>query len=386
MNNRSIKIVLFFLLVTALSNCFGQISLPSVIEIRIYSSIKIKSLEATVLSGEYLLTDASGDISIISNGFENIEFFPAGNNNINVLIKGKLLELHSPVNLSGRGFENFILLQPSAAASFSRAYDDDLIIHAAEGELTVINRVALEKYIAGVVQAESGWFRHEEFYKVQATVARTYALRQLSRHQASGFHLCDQVHCQVFYGRCNYPEIIRGVWLSAADVIVDENNKLIESVYHANCGGQTVSSGDIWPQSVPYLTSVIDPWCADMPGSTWQASVSRDLFLDYLLNNHSLRLHHGQQLLSFSQKNRMRFLDSDELINLRFIRSHFNLRSTFFSFYEQDGQLLFKGRGYGHGVGLCQEGAMKMAENGYQADSIIKFYYRGVRISNLHHF
>jgi stage II sporulation protein D len=68
---------------------------------------------------------------------------------------------------------------------------------------------------------------------------------------------------------------------------------------------------------------------------------------------------------------------------LRTIRSDLNLRSTFFSVYANSDSVILKGRGYGHGVGLCQEGAMVMASKGFKFKDIINFYYSGVIISDI---
>ena len=68
---------------------------------------------------------------------------------------------------------------------------------------------------------------------------------------------------------------------------------------------------------------------------------------------------------------------------LRTIRTELNLRSTFFSVFPQGDTILLKGRGYGHGVGLCQEGAMAMASKGFDYRQIIDFYYFGVLITDI---
>jgi stage II sporulation protein D len=62
------------------------------------------------------------------------------------------------------------------------------------------------------------------------------------------------------------------------------------------------------------------------------------------------------------------------------VREHFQLRSTYFSIIHNGDNITFKGKGFGHGVGLCQDGAMQMAKRGFNANDIIKYYYKGVRV------
>jgi len=86
-------------------------------------------------------------------------------------------------------------------------------------------------------------------------------------------------------------------------------------------------------------------------------------------------------LYRFAQPERLAFFHGPELgIPLRDIRTKFNLRSTFFSCFPEGDEVVLKGRGFGHGVGLCQEGAMRMAKAGFAAEQILKFYFPGVVI------
>ena len=77
------------------------------------------------------------------------------------------------------------------------------------------------------------------------------------------------------------------------------------------------------------------------------------------------------------------FSDRGQRIPLRVIRSDFQLKSTFFSVVQRNDSVIFTGRGYGHGVGLCQEGAMQMAKQGYTYSYILNYYYRNINIINI---
>ncbi len=128
-------------------------------------------------------------------------------------------------------------LRPISPELESRVYDDDLLVTAGDRFLTLVNRVDLDKYIAGVVQAEAGGNSHIEFYKAQAILCRTYAMKQNQRHATEGFSLCDGTHCQVYKGRSTLnPEILEAVLETTGIVVTDFNYKLITAAYHSNSG------------------------------------------------------------------------------------------------------------------------------------------------------
>ena len=380
---------LFFLLLwmafLTLPRCVSaQGSVPETIDVRLFTPDEVLSVQVIPMEGAYVILDSNGFPLLQLPAGQEARFTALGGH-VEVAVADTLFYVQDGILLQGRKFQNYFNIRPLGYAGRSRTYDDHLLVRATEGSLQLVNRVAFESYIAGVVQAESGYLRHPEYYQVQAMIARTYAMRVFQRHAAEGFNVCDQVHCQAYYGRSEYPAIVQAVVRTRGEVVVDENSRLIEAVYHANCGGETVNSEDLWPQAVPYLRSVHDPHCGNMPGARWQAGIPQDSFFDYLETAFGLRATPAQkqQILRFAQNSRLHHLDSGGIIHLRHIRSQFSLRSTFFSFSQQDDQIIFSGRGYGHGVGLCQEGAMRMAEKGYSRDAILRFYYQGVSIIDL---
>ena len=81
-----------------------------------------------------------------------------------------------------------------------RFYRDNFNISLDAGFLKLLNDINLDNYIAGVVEAESGTRSTAEFYKVQAILARTFVLAHINKHLPEGYSLCDQVHCQAYYG------------------------------------------------------------------------------------------------------------------------------------------------------------------------------------------
>jgi stage II sporulation protein D len=171
-------------------------------------------------------------------------------------------------------------------------------------------------------------------------------------------------------------------------VVVDNDLNLITAAFHSNCGGQTVNSQDVWSVSTSYLKTIKDTFCLKQPHATWQRSIPVEDWKAYLQLKHKYPVDDTVKMNSasnFSQNNgrSIYFIDKDLKIPLKVIRSDFQLKSTFFSVEQVGENVIFKGKGYGHGVGLCQEGAMRMAKQKYSYKDILSFYYRDVHLVDL---
>lgn len=266
-----------------------------------------------------------------------------------------------------------------------RYYDDEMTIYSNKNELNFVNEVDFEDYICGVVETESGYNNPIEFYKAHAVISRTFALENLSKHYTEGFHMCDGVHCQAYKGKnfnLSYHSIIYSAVLSTRNlVIVDTSMKVINAAYHANCGGQTVNSEDVWGAIKTYLRSVKDPYCNEQRNTTWEKKIEYDDFLNYIKTFDST----VDKVVLFNQTERKPgYPLNNSSISLRRIREKYNLKSTFFSIDVEGDSVVFRGKGIGHGVGLCQDGAIQMAKRGFNYADIIKFYYTGVKIVDYH--
>ncbi len=269
-----------------------------------------------------------------------------------------------------------------------RVYPQNMIFSTFEGNLKIINDVEVDKYVAGVTEAETGTRWNQEFYKVQGVLARTFALAHINKHVLEGFSLCDQVHCQVYYGKPRDGSIATAIEATKGQVVVDETLNLIIAAFHSNSGGQTANSEDVWGAKTTYLRSINDSFSIKMPNSNWQRKMLTEDWLTYL------RLKHGYPTsdplardiaLNFKQEERKTNLEcSNVKVPLKLVRQDLQLKSTFFSIKPlNNDSVLFTGRGYGHGLGMCQEGAMRMSKQGYSYEQILHFYYKNIQIIDM---
>lgn len=276
------------------------------------------------------------------------------------------------------------LIRPLNQNLDSREYNGRVSFSVEYSRMKMINRVHLELYVAAVVEAESGNSSRPEFYKAQAVLCRTYALKHLKRHEDEGFNLCDEVHCQVYKGRLKRnPVILEATIDTWGMVVVDADTSLITGAFHANCGGQTVNSEDVWVSARPYLRSVKDPYCVKVNNRKWERNISLDEWKIYLISSGFSEgiLNNPAAGFRFDQPTRkVSYSIIGESLPLAKIRNDWRLRSAFFSLemHPNAQEIVLKGKGYGHGIGMCQEGGMQMAVEGKTWREIIDFYFRGV--------
>ena len=359
----------------------------STIDIRVLSEIQPVSVVVSVNSGKYLLM---GDGRALSDTLSAtlLEVKIKGDSVVAKTME-KLLGTYKTLYLSALQPNCSFKLKSIIPSMGTRIYDDNLILtkERDKNQFLLINRVDMEKYVAGVVEAESGTVATDEFYKVQSILCRTYALYSFAKHGAEGFNLCDQVHCQAFKGRVKDHRIALASMSTKDQVAVDNDMKLISTTFCSNCGGQTVNSEDLWGKPSSCLKSVKDSFCIHMPHARWERKISIEDWKNYLELKHKYPVHDSVSFsyaLNCSQAGRLvYFTDNNLKIPLKSIRSDFQLKSTFFSVEQRRDSIVFKGRGYGHGVGLCQEGAMNMAKMGYTYKEILSFYYRNINLVNL---
>ena len=285
-----------------------------------------------------------------------------------------------------RGDGGFRLRDPERKHA-ERSYPGALQVDLTKGSLALLNKAPLEEYTAGVVSAEAGKEHHQEYYKLQSVSCRTYALTNQRKHVADGFDVCDGVHCQVFHGSNRNDSIAMAVRATQGLVLVDADIKMIHATFHSNCGGETVNAEDLWSKSERYLRGTVDTFCLSAPHATWEKRMPRSEWTGYLTRRYGFKdtdTAQLQALLDYSPQCRDLYLGNTwPLVPLKHVREDLGLRSTYFTVRSVGDVVVLTGRGFGHGVGLCQEGAMGMAKAGLSYTDILHHYYNEVHLVDL---
>lgn len=330
----------------------------------------------------------------------------------------------------------------------NNAYRDYIGFTVRNKKIIPINRVTVDHYLYGVVPREISPSWHQEALKAQAIAARNFTIVNIDRHNAEGFDLCDNNHCQV-YGGYKWEDS------KTNDAIDDTRNELITydgepiyAYYHSNSGGKTENSENVWSNPVPYLKSVEDKFSLGSPNTNWQLVLTNDKVREAFSRN---GIDIGEILsidvLSKSENGRILEIEFEgkygrkvfEKEEIRKIFGYNIVKSTWFDIgssgidtYVIDGLgngiqrmpidsasilsghsnnianrgtnrknirynltdgenhktinqsssegIVFNGKGWGHGLGMSQWGAKKMAELGYSYEEIIEYYYNDVEI------
>ena len=265
-----------------------------------------------------------------------------------------------------------------------------LEITAHAGTLNLAAELPLEDYVAAVIGGEAGNMRSTEALKAMAVVARTYALHFRGRHAAQGFDLCDSTHCQIMR-----PSQISDRTRAAAESTQGEllwfEGVTAATYYHKDCGGSTEQSGEdllAVARSLPYLTQHADPWCQRRGGSRWQATLRKSNIAEALRSAgvRGPRVIEHIVVAERSSAGRVRKLrlagepavSVDEETFYRAVGQGLgwnSIRSALYEIEDRGDSVTLRGRGEGHGVGLCQAGAEAMGEEGHSYTDILAFYY-----------
>lgn len=263
----------------------------------------------------------------------------------------------------------------------------------------------IDEYLKGVVPSEMPPSYDIEALKAQAVVARTYTFEKMSRNAHKGFDICDNYACcQAYYNKEKIIEIWTGrgfdenlrkeYWAKVEEAVDSTNNivitykgEYIKAYFHANSGGKTESSTEIWgKQKIDYLVPVES--LGEENHSQYKSEVS------FTYDDLKEKLNKGSELrCDINDFNEIKVIDytvSGRVRNIMIgnvkyegteLRTLLGLKSTNFEVEEKDNKVVFKVTGYGHGLGMSQTGSNYYAGQGYAYDEIIKHYYTGVDIT-----
>ncbi len=271
-----------------------------------------------------------------------------------------------------------------------RAYRGVVELRRTEGGLTVINELDLESYLYGVLKMEINPAWPAEAVKAQAVAARTLAVASLGRFAREGYDVRDTTDSQV-YGGVTFEDPRATAAVDATrGVLLLYGGQPILAVYHADSGGRTEASENVWGRAYPYLRSVDDPYVAGSPYERWTLSLPLARLEEAVraggLPVRGLRSVEVAEASESGRALRVR-LSGDEGTwelsghRMRLLLGPDVLRSTLFTVRVEGGVATFEGRGWGHGVGLSQWGARGMALRGWDFVRILRHYYTGAQVA-----
>lgn len=261
----------------------------------------------------------------------------------------------------------------------------------------------LNDYIFGVLAAEASVEDEHEALKAQAVVSRTYALKNLKRHARDGYDLCDSTHCQRFVAVRNegarpgfYEALRRALSETAGETLRERGGSLAEGYFSASCGGVTANIASLWGAPAPnYLRGARDEHCAGTPHQGWTDTIPAAHLAKALRSDPrgdvGARLDDvrvvkrdatGRAEIVALEGERHRTLRGwDFKIIVGRTLGWSMLKSSRFEVKRVGSNFVFRGSGFGHGLGLCQAGAHVLAARGASYLHILAEYFPGIGIS-----
>ena len=291
-----------------------------------------------------------------------------------------------------------------------------------DGSLLAANAVAEDKLLAGLVPAEMYPDAPPQALEAQAIAARTELLQKIGRRNLTDpFLLCSTQQCQVYAGAGKEdPRTTRAVEATRGIVMLRDGGGMVDVRYSASCGGHTEDNDKIWggdpdpslrgrsddPKAqmtritddnlAAFLDGGKDAWCSKGKLGKGRFRWTEKIRADDLTARVSVDYPEVGRIKALVPKQRgvsgrigVLTIKGDKKSvditgDLRIRRLLGGLKSTLFEVTRDGDSFVFRGAGFGHGVGMCQMGAMGMASAGKSHDKILGHYYRGTHLHRLY--
>lgn len=344
-----------------------------------------------------ILSNEEKEIAVIKRG--NSMYFEATENFLQLKIADKVF----------RG--KYFTLKPADENSFlffnRKQYRGIFKFVNEEGRVRLINSLPLEEYVMGVVPAEMPVGKNNDYFealKAFAICVRTYAISKMSKSNTS-FDVYLDTRDQVYGGESAEKKLSNKAVEETKNLILTYDGKPAIVYYHSTCGGHTEKASNIFPvPDLPYLRGIIDgdpPNCSSSPNFSWEEKFPDKLFIQRLadanlINSNNYKLN-NVKVNSRDESGRVKQLEiqlvspegDDKIVTIqgnriRYVLKQANssaiLKSTLFNITISNDYVIIDGKGNGHGVGLCQWGALHLSVEGESFYKILSFYFPGTNI------
>ncbi|MCW8960510.1 MAG: SpoIID/LytB domain-containing protein [Ignavibacteriaceae bacterium] len=316
------------------------------------------------------------------------------------------------ITVNGKNYtrEKFILSSADDEAIINingKRYRGKIQVSSSNNSIDLINIVNLENYVKGVLSREMPLGKTDENYealKALAVCVRTYSIRKTQDGKLY-FDLFDDTHDQVYGGVDAENPLSNKAADETKNLILKYENEPALLYYHSTCGGYTESSENVFTRNpVPYLITIKDgddPYCKISPRFQWEEVYTRDEIVTRLKNyslldnaNYELedifivnKFESGRvselkiKVVNDKGEQKSLLLRGNEIRSILRTSDNKNiLWSTMFDLSTNSNSIVLKGKGFGHGVGLCEWGAIVLSRKGWKYKDILQHYYPGTNV------
>ncbi|TGL34155.1 SpoIID/LytB domain-containing protein [Leptospira koniambonensis] len=287
-----------------------------------------------------------------------------------------------------------------------KKYRGDLEITSSKGKLKLILTIPLEEYVMiGMISEFGDLFYPKETknlnpnWKQEYTIAasamiRSYALANIGRHSKEGHDLCDLTHCLQFSGKLKKEN--SNISSSKKILLQDRTGKVLETFFHSTCGGNLSSPSVLWKnfKNPQYYRSGPDTQggdiqCKNSPYFSWETFISKEEMGSALEVKQITELEPKYSesrviTLEYKDYSGKKNIQASEFLSKIGKKLGWNkTKSNDFKIETSTRGFYLKGKGFGHGIGLCQYGAREMAFKGAKSEEILRFYFPGAELRQI---
>jgi len=319
----------------------------------------------------------------------------------NILSEGKNLKTtviayKDGILIGGKNYNfNRIFIKPASKSLITvngQKFRGEIeLIKKENNSLLVVNHIALDDYLKGVLYHEVSHYWPIEALKAQAVVSRTYALYHIQENRNKDYDLGADIYSQIYGGRFSERYRTNKAIESTRNEVLTYEGKIFPTYFHATCGGHTEDASLLWNINILPLKGTACSFCCGSPHFKWHYVLSQEELKDKLVKA-GYKIEKIKEIVILGRDSSGRVINleiiSDNNKKIKISGKDFRniigpniLRSTKFSLNLVNQDVVFTGFGWGHGVGLCQWGAYFMAKKGYKYQQILKYYYPGSELS-----
>jgi len=272
-----------------------------------------------------------------------------------------------------------------------KAYRGNIIIHKADNALLAVNVLEIEDYVKGVIANEMLASSDEEALKAQAVVIRSFGLYHVLRYKDRLYSI--EANKIIYKGK----DTEDGRTSKAVDAtrgeVIYYNDSLLLTHFSASCGGYTEYAGNVWEAPFIFPKPVPCPYCRNSNKYDWSKTLSKT-FIQQRLRKYGIQVSDIKTIQPYRKSTFggrithliIRYGARTTIIKINDFRMALGpdtIRSGFLNIDNQSEDITFTGKGWGHGVGLCQNGAVSMANLGYSYEAILSYYYPGSKLKRI---
>jgi stage II sporulation protein D len=260
----------------------------------------------------------------------------------------------------------------------------DIIIDK-KNKLLLVNIVDLESYIRGVLYHEVSHRWPMEATKAQAVAARSYALYKINERRNHLYDVTNDIYSQMYGGKSAERYRTNLAVKSTHGQVLTYRGEVLPTYYHSNSGGHTEDVSELWNHDLVPLKGVADPYAKDTPNYNWKKNFQSKIVQDSLnKGGYDLGLIEDIKIVERTKSNRVKKIsviarDGKKVLisgkKFRQILGPNIIKSSLFEVVMMGYYFDVVGHGWGHGVGMCQWGANKMAKKRFSYSEILEFYY-----------